>query len=608
MPLAPFPMSIPRYLFLFLNATLLGTALFGAVFFFFREQRGLEAKRERAFLKHASRNVIASMSLEEKVGQLFHIAMRGKTIKPGLLQEIKTYKPGGMILFADNLGTAEEIKDLTSSLQKLSIQSSGIALWISTDQEGGHIKRVQSQSKLDFPAAMALGQIGNADYVWELAFLTGYELRSLGINWVLAPVLDINTNPANPVIHLRSFGSAPEEVARMAVAYVQGNRAALSLSVLKHFPGHGDTNMDSHLALPRINKSLAEILQVELLPFTKSIKEAQAEAIMSAHILFTSLDPEKPATLSPFILKKLLRQRLGFQGMLSTDAMEMKAITKRYKAALSARMAFEAGVDVLLVTQGARLLPEMYRALLEAFQNKSLSIQDLDAALERQLALKFSRGLFYEWPSKKQKAWQGIAAGLNHKQTLAKLQKQAKDQYRKLHKRYEEDMGISLNHIISREAIASLGRPFYGFKLKEYARIRLFTQSHAMLQAALRMGLHAKQIFYEKNKGLLWEELRKEKGDLIYLVHLKESSLALWRNMLQGLQSGGRAKFVALYTGNPFLDIDLPPEGSGAVLLSYSNTRASQEALVYRALYPEKKIARAKWGLGGKQDGQKHDP
>ena len=539
-------------------------------------------------------NVISSLLLEEKVGQLFHIGIRGKKFSPKIQYTIQKYKVGGIILFAHNLGKKENIRRLNTALQESSRQSSGIPLLISTDQEGGRVKRLGPEIVVNFPGAMAFGQAAKESYTQEAAFITGYELRTLGINWVLAPVLDVNNNPQNPVINVRSFGSNSKLAGRMGRAYILGNRRALSLSAVKHFPGHGDTDVDSHFTLPLIDKTIEEMEAAELLPFQEAIQKAKAEVVMTAHILFPSLDSEHPATLSPRILKELLREKLGFQGVITTDAMEMQAIAKRYKPEEAARLAFQAGVDIILLTKEGSTLKKMYRALLQDFQKKRLSMKSLDRALARQINLKMKRGLFHRWKSPYTNQ-----TGRKQKDVLQKhweyQEKKVENRYQIMQRKYKK-RGADINTLISRDAVTSLRQAFSGLSLKDFPKARLLVKSKAMRKEALQMGIPQKHI-HKLQSGRSILQIENQSSQTIWLIEVTAKSLRQWNKLVERQKEAfvqGRrfpSQITALYTGNPFLKIMIPKQG--AVLASYSDTAVSQAALVYRALYPQKPIKQA---------------
>ncbi|HBS06259.1 MAG TPA: beta-glucosidase, partial [Leptospiraceae bacterium] len=222
-----------------------------------------DAEAEQS-LQEMTNRIVSSMTLEEKVGQLIHIGISGKDMRAGIESEIRKYHPGGVILFGINLGTANQVKNLNQSLQKASLEHTGIPLLISIDQEGGRVVRLTHITQ--FPGAMAMGQAGDAQMARSVGFVTASELLDFGFNLVLAPVLDINNNPKNPVINTRSYGSNKSTVTQMGLAYMEGVQMAGSIPVIKHFPGHGDTTVDSHHDLPTISKTLDQLKSQELIP------------------------------------------------------------------------------------------------------------------------------------------------------------------------------------------------------------------------------------------------------------------------------------------------------------------------------------------------------
>ncbi len=546
-------------------------------------------------IEERPRQIISTLSLEEKVGQLFHIGFEGTKPSSHIRQLIQKYKVGGVILFKYNFGSKKEILELNKNLQNNSISKdgSGIPMLISTDQEGGRVKRLKGNIATEFPGAMALGQTGKGNYVREVAFVTAYELRALGINWVLAPVLDINNNPQNPVINVRSFGSHAKLVARMGKAYVMGNREALSLSAIKHFPGHGDTDTDSHFSLPRINKTIDELELLELLPFREAIKNANAEILMTAHILFPHIDPDKPATLSPNILKKILREKLNFQGVITTDAMEMKAIAKRYDVETAARLAFKAGADIILLTKEGEELKKMYNALLKDFRSKRLPLKSLDEAVKRQLKLKAKRGIIYRWKKALPHHPPGNTAFAKY---WEHQEKKVQLRYKNIQNKYKK-RGVNLNTVVSRASIVSLKRPFLGLPLKKFNKIRFLLKSEIMKNAALKMGIASSQISKLENPQNMLQAVNNHLAEDIWIIEITNKSLSFWNRLIKEQnknpkQNDARTKeTIALYTGNPFVKILIPEKG--AVLSSFSKTPASQAALVYRILYPGRPIVQA---------------
>ncbi|EKJ86262.1 beta-N-acetylhexosaminidase [Leptospira meyeri] len=362
----------------------------------------LVANERKTWLDTKARTITNAMSEEELVGQTIHIAIPQKTVDAVALEEIAATKPGGIILFGKNLGKKEEILSLTQGLQVAAKDQGLPPFFISTDQEGGRVFRVQD-GITPYPGAMAVGQTGSTEWGEVVGFVTSYELRNLGLNFLFAPVLDINNNPLNPVINTRSFGSDSKRVSDVAVAYERGARAGGCLPVIKHFPGHGDTTVDSHLGLPIINKSLEELEALELVPFKRSIAGG-AEAVMSAHIVYPKIDPKFPATLSKIILTDVLRKNLNFDGIIITDAMEMHAISKNYEKDRPGVLTILAGANIVLLTSWGETARKFKAQLTDAYKNGEFRYIDKDGkeqdklkdAVQKQIRKKLELGLYDE--------------------------------------------------------------------------------------------------------------------------------------------------------------------------------------------------------------------
>jgi beta-N-acetylhexosaminidase len=278
-------------------------------------------------------------------GALAMVDIRGRALDAEQADFLSRHGIRAVCLFRANLGTEEEVRRLTSQLREVM----GPRALIGVDHEGGSVVRASFLPHP--PAAMALGAAGDADLAHRVGTAVGRGLRSVGINWNFAPVLDVNNNPDNPVIAERSFGADPHEVTRLAGAWMLGAMDAGVACCCKHFPGHGDTSVDSHHDLPVVDKALASLQAMELVPF-HALRQ-RAPAFMSAHILYPQLDPELPATLSQPILGALLREDWGFNGVVITDSLVMKAITQRFGYERAAVLALQAGADMVMA-QGSR--------------------------------------------------------------------------------------------------------------------------------------------------------------------------------------------------------------------------------------------------------------
>ncbi len=292
---------------------------------------------------------------------------------------LKEYPVGGIVLFRENLQNLEEIIQLTNDLQQNSINGRFIAV----DQEGGVVARIPEAC--DMPGNMALGALNEAYYTQKTAKLIGFELRKLGINFNLAPVVDVNTNPDNPVIGVRSFGSDPNLVAKHGIAYSKGLHASNIISCCKHFPGHGNTSVDSHIAMPTVNGTSEELYNNELLPF-KNIIRSGVDAVMSAHIVVPGLDEYGifsskamkiipiPATFSEAIMVDVLRKELGFRGLIISDALDMNAITNNFTPLEAVLNSIKAGVNVVIMPLHIRT-PDEINQFVDFFE-EALKIID----------------------------------------------------------------------------------------------------------------------------------------------------------------------------------------------------------------------------------------
>ncbi len=334
-------------------------------------------------------NYTDGMTLEEQIGQTLMVGFAGTAAPREVIDLIQRHHVGNIILFSRNVRDAEQVRTLTRSLQRAA-REAGHAhpLLIAIDQENGIVQRLGEAATL-FPGNMALGAIGSEEVASEVALATGRELKALGINMNLAPVVDVNNNPANPVIGVRSFGEDPRLVARPGSAMVKGYQNAGVIACLKHFPGHGDTAVDSHLALPMIPHALERLEAVELVPFRAGI-EAGAESVMIAHVAFPALthDAALPATLSSAIIQGLLREKIGYKGVIISDCLEMQAISDTFGTELAAVMALQAGIDLVLVSHHSTRQRGSFEAIREAALTGELSAQVVQQAAERVLKLK----------------------------------------------------------------------------------------------------------------------------------------------------------------------------------------------------------------------------
>lgn len=344
------------------------------------------------------------MSLEQKVGQLFLVHFEGAEVSPFLERLIAECHVGGIVLFAvaGNIVDTAQVATLTEAAQAAATAAGSVPLLVALDQEGGLVVRIREGATV-FPSNMAVGATGSTDMATAMASVTATELAALGVNVNLAPVVDVNSNPGNPVIGTRSFGSSADAVATLGAAMVTAYQQAGIAATAKHFPGHGDTDVDSHVGLPVVSHDRAHLDAIELPPFRAAI-EANVDAIMTAHLEVPAIDPTAgmPATLSQAVLQGLLRQELGFAGVVVSDSLGMSALTASLTVPEAAAQAFQAGCDVLAfgadAGQGQEVQLDAYDAVLALFTSGALPPSRLDESVRRILTLKARRGILDRQP------------------------------------------------------------------------------------------------------------------------------------------------------------------------------------------------------------------
>jgi beta-N-acetylhexosaminidase len=328
------------------------------------------------------------MSLDERVGQIFMVGVEELGVTEDARRLIGEYGVGSIILFSRNVQSPEQVAELTASLQDAAKKAGRPPLLIATDQEGGAVQRILAPAT-EWPGNLALGAADDEDLVNRCARAMAGELLALGVNWDLAPVLDVNTNPANPIIGVRSFGSEPERVAALGAAFIKGMQEAGAAACAKHFPGHGDTSQDSHLTLPTVPHGRERLESVELAPFRAAV-EAGVASVMTAHVTFPAVEPQQglPATLSSRVIEGLLRQEMGFQGAIVADSLEMAGIANYFDISDAAIRALAAGVDILLVSSGFDHQVAAMKAVSDAVASGRVSEKRLEDASRRVAGLK----------------------------------------------------------------------------------------------------------------------------------------------------------------------------------------------------------------------------
>jgi len=374
--------------------------------------RVIRFEREAAIQAQDWDKLISYMTVSEQVGQMLMPDVRqwnGKattSVNEGLERIIHDQDLGGLILFDKNIVDAKQVTTFTHNLQN---EAGDIPLFLGIDQEGGVIKRIPGGTNL--PGQMALGATGDTVLAEAAGQLTGEELKALGLNLNFAPVLDINSNPDNPIIGMRSFGSSADLVTRFGLATIKGLRQSGVIAAVKHFPGHGDTTVDSHLGMPVLTHHRERLDAVELKPFQAAIDNG-VDMIMTAHIAFPAIDDEHvtslkdgsrvpiPATLSKKVLTGLLREEMGYEGLIISDAFTMKAIAAHFGENKAVERAVSAGVDIILMPQDSAAA---HQTLVNAVKDGTIPTETIHASVKRILELKSKYGLFEPVPSLAQK-------------------------------------------------------------------------------------------------------------------------------------------------------------------------------------------------------------
>lgn len=329
--------------------------------------------------------ILDEMSLEEKIGQLIFAGVEGTSRSEKNDQLIKNLKVGGIILNKKNLDNPSQTVLLINRFKALN-DKNPIPLFFGIDQEGGRISKLPG-GLTDIPTNMEIGQVNNQNFSFEIGQVLGKMVKVYGFNVNFAPVLDVNSNPNNPVIGDRSFGNNPYLVADLGIQTMKGLMKEKIIPTIKHFPGHGDTSVDSHLELPRVDKTLSQLKNLELIPFKRAIQSG-AEMVMVAHLLLPEIDPNLPSSLSEKIVSDLLRKDLGFNGVVITDDLTMKAISGNFTIGAAAVKSIKAGTDMVMVAHKYENILEVFSALKEAVLRGELSEERINESVQRILELK----------------------------------------------------------------------------------------------------------------------------------------------------------------------------------------------------------------------------
>jgi beta-N-acetylhexosaminidase len=350
-----------------------------------------------------------------QAGQRLIVGFDGLAASADVRALIRDYGAGHVLLFARNVDSPEQVADLVRELQGIARDAGhDRPLFVAVDQEGGRVARLRKPWTV-WPPLRALGRLGSEDHARRMGAALAAELSACGIRWDFAPVVDVDTNPKNPVIGDRSFCGDPALVGRLGAAMVRGLQDGGVAACAKHFPGHGDTDVDSHLDLPVVQADRGRLEEVELPPFRAAI-EAGVAAVMTAHVLVPELDEGRPATLSPRVVRELLRGGLRFDRVVVSDDLEMKAVARSWGAGERAVLAAEAGCDLLCFSKSHEEQVEAVESLVRAVESERLSWKSMEDAVGRIRRLKERFLVPYRDPSPKEAR---LAAGAAERVALA---------------------------------------------------------------------------------------------------------------------------------------------------------------------------------------------
>ncbi|MFA5523639.1 MAG: beta-N-acetylhexosaminidase [Tissierellales bacterium] len=328
---------------------------------------------------------IKEMSIEEKIGQMIIVGIEGYTLDEKSRKLIEEEGVGGIIIFGKNVESPSQLLSLVNSLKEANSKNKN-PLFVSVDEEGGRVSRMPKEVK-KLSTNEEIGLLNNKELSYKIGAILAEELNIFGFNMNFAPVLDINSNPNNPVIGDRAFGVEPYIVSDLGIQTMKGIQSGGIISVIKHFPGHGDTSVDSHIGLPAIEHDIERLNSFELVPFRKAIEDG-ADTVMVAHILMSGIDSESPASLSKTIITGILRDQLEFDGVVISDDLTMGAIIENYDLGEAAIKAIDAGSDIVLVAHGFENGIAVINAMKEAIISGRITEERLDESIYRILRQK----------------------------------------------------------------------------------------------------------------------------------------------------------------------------------------------------------------------------
>ena len=497
---------------------------------------------DKKAVKYAD-SVYAKLSMDERIGQLYIVALytnKDQNHISGVRKLVEQERIGGIILMQDD---AEQEIALVNEFQK----KSRVPMLFGMDAEWGLYQRIKTAHK--FPWAMTLGAIQDNNLVYEMASKIAEDAKKMGIYWNFAPVVDVNTNPKNPIIGNRSFGSDVQNVIAKALAYAQGLQDNGVLAAIKHFPGHGDTDVDSHLDLPVVKHSLDRLNKIELSPF-KALMDKKIGGVMIAHLYVPQLEKGKniPASISYDIVTNLLKNKFRYEGMVITDALNMNAVAKKYSAGELDLRAFKAGNDVLLFSQD---VPTGKKLIKEAIQKGEISEKRLEESVKKILKTKYLLGLQNLRPLSSE----GINNVLNNDS----------------HAKISEKLYTNALTLLKDE------KQLFPLREKEVYYLPLEEASHEAFLQELSKEIKVKKISFKEILSI------PENAVVIIGLH-KDNSTAYkpykvsWESKRLINQVKSRNKVILNVFGSPYALQDMDISGISSVLVSYENNPLSMKA------------------------------
>ena len=488
-------------------------------------------------------SLYAKLSMDERIGQLYIVALytnKDQNHISGVRKLVEQERIGGIILMQDD---AEQEIALVNEFQK----KSRVPMLFGMDAEWGLYQRIKTAHK--FPWAMTLGAIQDNNLVYEMASKIAEDAKKMGIYWNFAPVVDVNTNPKNPIIGNRSFGSDVQNVIAKALAYAQGLQDNGVLAAIKHFPGHGDTDVDSHLDLPVVKHSLERLNKIELVPF-KALMDKKIGGAMIAHLYVPQLEKGKniPASISYDIVTNLLKNKFRYEGLVITDALNMNAVAKKYPAGELDLRAFKAGNDVLLFSQD---VPTGKKLIKEAIQKGEISEKRLEESVKKILKTKYLLGLQNLRPLSSE----GINNALNNDS----------------HAKISEKLYANALTLLKDE------KQLFPLREKEVYYLPLEEASHEAFLQELSKEIKVKKISFKEILSI------PENAVVIIGLH-KDNSTAYkpyrvsWESKRLINQVKSRNKVILNVFGSPYALQDVDISGISSVLVSYENNPLSMKA------------------------------